>query len=151
MLGLPRRRCVPRRIRPNVERGPFRCGMLSYLHLIVASLVLALLFLAMMELVLRESAEEHRAAQRVRARVTAQVLAENAAELAAEDMVDLPGRSIEKENDDGTMKGRYRRTGNHFEIEAKGVSKGTVRTESTLRLEGRIQGTSIRIESAQYR
>lgn len=119
--------------------------------MLVSALVLALLFLAMMGLVLRESAEEHRAAQRVRARITAQVLAENGAELAAEDMVNLPGRSAEKENDEGTMAGRYRRMGNRFEIEATGVSRGTVRTESTLRIEGSIQGASIRIESAEYR
>ena len=50
-------------------------------------LILAILFFALMTLLLIESSEMSRRADRYRSRVLAQVLAENGAELAAQKMV----------------------------------------------------------------
>jgi hypothetical protein len=71
-------------------------------------LIIAILFFAMMTLLLIESSEMSRRADRYRSRVIAQVLAENAVELAAQKMITTPATVRKYEDEQGTIRGEYK-------------------------------------------
>ncbi|HET8774200.1 MAG TPA: hypothetical protein VFP80_10430 [Thermoanaerobaculia bacterium] len=111
------------------------------------AIVLAVLYFALVELVLLDSQRELGEARRFRARIVAETLAENAAELAALQIVardSTPQFSVNAE--DGTMSGRMVKSATGFEIHGEGTTSGI--TESTARviLRGRVVGTDVRIQ-----
>jgi hypothetical protein len=120
---------------------------------LIAALTLAILYFALMELLLVDSSRQLAEARRFRSRVTAAVVAENAAELAAQGMVGSSGRSIDEQSDEGLMKGQYRATGgNAFEIEASGETRGTERQSARVFVQGRVEsGGVVKIDYTMHR
>jgi len=113
----------------------------------VSVLLLAVLFFGLMHLVLRESMDASHTAQRFRARIVAEVLAENAAEIAARQMALASSAKRSAENGDGLMEGSFtRKPGDAFEITGSSETKGILRARASVRIEGRIEGTTIIIE-----
>lgn len=114
---------------------------------LIGALVVALLYFALLELMLIEAVQAMRASQRFRARVVAQVLAENAAELVAHQLVFSSGKKVQIADETGTMIAESRRLINdQFEIEASGMITGAVSQPATVAVFGRIQGTSVRVD-----
>lgn len=117
----------------------------------ISVLLIALLYFALIELIMAESARKMREAQRFRARITANILAENGAELAAAGMTGLDLREASLENDDGEMSGTFRRVGeDSFVIEATGTTKGVVRSTRNVSIKGRIVASSVRIDETRH-
>jgi len=113
----------------------------------VGVLLLAVLFFGLMHLVLRESMDASHAAQRFRARIVAEVLAENAAEIAARQMALSSSARRSAENRDGFMEGSFtRKAGDSFEIVGTSLTRGVLSARASVRIEGRIEGTTIIIE-----
>lgn len=135
-----------RRARAEGERG----------YALVASLVLAVLFFALITLVLWESTMRYRAAQRFRARVVAQTLAENAAELAAKGLADSSSLNVSAEKtDEGTMKAKGEASPDsegvvRFRIEAEGTTRGVQPTRATVTVWGRVDAGSVRITRTKH-
>ncbi|MGK2859265.1 MAG: hypothetical protein ACSLFQ_18850 [Thermoanaerobaculia bacterium] len=134
-----------RRAHADGERG----------YALVASLVLAVLFFALMTLVLLESTMRYRGAQRYRARIVAQTLAENAAELAAKGLGDGSSLIASAETDEGTMKA----TGEvatdldgvvRFKIEAEGETRGVQRVRATVTVWGRVDAGGVRVTRTKH-
>ncbi len=114
---------------------------------LVSVLVLALLYLLLIELVLTESSAAMQSAQRYRSRIVADVMAENGAELAARGMVGASSGSASRVLSDGEAEGTYHRlAGNHFEITGVGRSTGVEPRGAEVRIEGRVSGSQIVIE-----
>lgn len=117
---------------------------------LITALLIAVLYLSLIEIALRDATETIRQAHRVRSRIASQILAENAIELAAENMFLAPGGSVNLEDELGTMSGKYQSLpGNRFEIRGEGVSAGVMPAESSVVLRGRIQGSIVRIEESE--
>ena len=115
--------------------------------MLIGALVVALLYFALLELMLIEAVQAMRASQRFRARVAAQVLAENAAEVVAHQLVFSSGKRVQIVDETGTMIAQSRRLINdQFEIEASGMITGAVSQSATVAVFGRIQGTSVRVD-----
>lgn len=118
---------------------------------LIAALLVAILFLSLMELTLRDTTDAIRRAHAFRARVSAEILADNAAELVAAGMAGGSGNQIDVETEAGRMKGSYIRTGEEFEISAEGTSAGVVPITSRVVLRGRITGSQVRILESETR
>ncbi|HUP44263.1 MAG TPA: hypothetical protein VM779_02015 [Thermoanaerobaculia bacterium] len=111
---------------------------------LIAVLTLAVLYFALMELLLIDSSRELAEARNFRARVVAAVLAENAAELAAMHMVAGASRKIQEQSDHGTMTGTIVRTGaDGFEITAEAVTSGVLRQTATVFVQGRVESNGV--------
>jgi Tfp pilus assembly protein PilV len=118
---------------------------------LITAIILAVLYFALMELLLIESSRSLAEAQRFRARVVAATLAENAAELTALQLVNGgPSAPLPASDDQGTMSGSIRRSGNEFEIDARGSSSGVISQTSTVYLRGSVNGSEIAIEWAKH-
>jgi ABC-type Na+ efflux pump permease subunit len=107
-------------------------------YVLITAIVLAILYFALMELMLVESSRALREAQRFRARLVAQTLAENGAELAAVQIAKRAGTDVNAENEQGTMVGTQRRSDTTFEISGKGTSAGVESATATVRVQGTI-------------
>ena len=113
------------------------------------AVVVAVLYFALIELLLLDSQRELAEARRFRARVVAETLAESAAELAAHQIVTRDSTAkFSFQTGQGTIGGEMKKnavTGG-FEIQGTGTSSGV--TESTARviLYGRVDGTSVWIQ-----
>lgn len=122
---------------------------------LVSVLIIALLFMVFLQLLLAESSEAYRSAQRFRARTVARIMADNGAELAAAGMVAIAGQEVKGETDEGTMSGTYRRSkseaGDRFEIVAHGASSGVASAEARIRVEGYIDGDVVFIRHVSVR
>lgn len=106
---------------------------------LITVLILAVLYLGMMELILIESSQVLREAGRFGSRMTADVLAENAAELAARGLT--AGGSSERELvwEEGSMRGSFRTLpGNRFVVTGRGIAAGG--TAAQVVVEGRVRG-----------
>jgi len=113
--------------------------------------VLAVLYVALIELLLLDSARELSEARRFRARVVAATLAENGAELAAAALVSNPSADVNTTDEQGSISGMMRKTDEtHFRITGDGTTSGLIRTSAHVDLQGRIEGTSIKIEYAVH-
>ena len=122
--------------RTNSERG----------FVLVAALIVAVLYLGLIELLLLDGTRALQEAQRFRARTVAAVLAENAAELAAEQMVNKMGSSVTATDAAGEAKGQYKRMGDTFEITAKATSAGVASSSASVRIQGRIIDGRVKID-----
>lgn len=114
---------------------------------LVATIVVAVLYFGLMQLMLIDSSRTLREAQRFRARIVAATLAENGAELAAHNMIDNVQNIADAENDQGTMNGSMVRTPppSHtitkyrFDITGEGTATGVVTQKATVNLQGRLE------------
>lgn len=122
------------------------------------AIIVAVLYFAMIELLMIDSSRELAEARRFRARIVALTLAENAAERAALEIAD-PAKNAEnvnEEDEQGEIRGKMSKGAPAldgsipFVIEGTGVSAGLESTRSAVRLQGRLVGTSIEIEFAQH-
>jgi len=122
------------------------------------AIIVAVLYFAMIELLMIDSSRELAEARRFRARVVALTLAENAAEAAAFEIASPANTSatVNGEDDQGTIRGKLTKSAPEstgaipFVIEGEGVSAGLESTRATVRLQGRINGGSIEIEYALH-
>ena len=118
---------------------------------LISVLVLALLFFAMMELMLIEATVAMRGATRFRARVVAHVLAENAAELAAHDMINDVGKTVSRKTEDGTMSATLLRyPDNTFRIDASAETSGALTQRATVEIRGAVQGEKVIIDRTRH-
>lgn len=122
---------------------------------LVSVLIVALLYFAFLALLLAESTEAFRSAERFRARTVARVMADNGAELAASNMIAIAGQEVSGETDEGSMSGTYRRSlteaGDRFEIVARGESTGAGDAEAWIRINGYIAGNDVVISHISVR
>ncbi len=117
----------------------------------MAAIALAILYFALIELLLLDSSRELGEARRFRARVVAATLAENGAELAALQMMNRNAAYVNADDWQGKISGRMSKTaGDQFEISGSGETAGVVRTEARVRLYGRIVGNDVRIQYSMH-
>ncbi len=129
------------RARTNSERG----------FALVAAIVLAVLYIALVELLLIDSARELSEARRFRAKIVAAMLAENGAELAAARLLSRDTANVNASDWQGTITGTMRKTpDDRFEITGSGDTSGLVKTSARVQLQGRIEGTTVKIEYAVH-
>lgn len=115
-------------------------------YVLISAIVLAILYFALMELMLIESSRALGEAQRFRSRLVAQTLAESGAELAAVRMVDRRGANVDAEDEQGKMTGRLTLTNSGFEITGTGTTTGVSPVTATVRVQGRINGNRVSID-----
>lgn len=115
--------------------------------MLIAAIALAVLYFALMELMLIDSSRALREAQRFRSRIVAATLAESAAELSAASMVTRnAGDSINADDEQGTMKATSKVSAPAFEIEAEAKANGVIPAKATVRVQGRIIGSKVMVD-----
>lgn len=107
--------------------------------MLISAIALAILYFALMELMMIDSSHALREAQRFRARIVASTLAESAAELAAAQMVTQPQATVTANDDQGNMTATMTRNGSAFVIDATGEALGSVAQKSTVTVQGEIR------------
>ena len=112
----------------NGERG----------FVLVSALLIAVLYLGLIELMLADGSRAFHEAQRLRSRILAATLAENAAELAAEQMVHRAGTKVTHSDAQGRIDGTYVRGADQYEITGTATTAGVAPEHATVRLQGRI-------------
>jgi hypothetical protein len=127
-------------------RSSYRARTRERGYALISAIALAILYFAVMQLIMIDSNRVLREAQRFRAKVISSALAENAAELAAAQMVVTASRNIKANDADGKMKGSLRRGMSDFEVTAEGTSYGAEPRTATVRIQGRITGTKIMVD-----
>lgn len=128
------RSCSP--VRTSDQRG----------FVLVSALIIAVLYLALIELLLMDGVRALQEAQRMRSRVVAGVLAENGAELAAEAMVAKQGASVEATDVQGDVQGNYKRFGDQFELTGSGKTAGVAPESAHVAIQGRLVGALVKID-----
>ncbi|HET7706411.1 MAG TPA: hypothetical protein VFM36_10020 [Thermoanaerobaculia bacterium] len=109
---------------------------------LIAALTLAVLYFALMELMLVDSGRELAEAQRFRSRIVAGIVAENAVELAAHRMAVSGGMSINENDDQGSMRARMTRGGGDaFEIVGEARTSGVLPQEAKVFVQGRVDAS----------
>jgi type II secretory pathway pseudopilin PulG len=136
-------RFAPAPSRPRRKRARGRPGERGII--LIAVVIIAILYFALIELMLMESTEASRQAERFRARVTAHVLAENAAELAAENMVNAIWTLRTYTDDQGTVRGEYKRSNDSFEITGGATTSGVAPTKADVKLQGIVDASKVTI------
>lgn len=131
-------------------RSSFRARTRERGYALIAAIALAVLYFAVMQLIMIDSSRTLREAQRFRAKVTAAALAENGAELAASQMVSTVSRRVNATDGDGTMKATLDHSSSDFVILAEGTANGADSRTATVRLQGRVQGAKITVDYAQH-
>lgn len=119
-------------------------------YALISALVLAILYFALIELLLIDSARELAEARRFRARITAETLAENGVELAALQLVSSSKHEASAEDGQGRFHGRMIRTGNQFDIVAEGHTTGLTESRAKVIVRGRIVGSQVRIQYTMH-
>lgn len=119
---------------------------------LIAAIILAVLYVGLIELLLLDSARELNEARRFRARIVAATLAENAAELAAVRLIDRQEANVNGEDWQGTISGwMLKGAEQKFQIHGEGTTSGVVKTSASVDLSGKIEGTNVKIEYAVHR
>jgi len=114
---------------------------------LITAIVLAILYFALMELMLIDSSMALREAQRFRSHVIAATIAESAAELSAASMVTRnAGDDISADDEQGTMKATCKVDGTAFEIDAQAITKGAIPMKSTVTVQGRILSSQVKVD-----
>lgn len=116
-----------RRNRLNDQRG-FVLG---------AALLIAVLYFALMELLLIDSTRSLQEAERFRSHIVAATLAESAAELAAAGMVTGSSREVHSTDSQGKVIGTYARNGAGFELTGEATTGGVPVAAAHVHLQGR--------------
>jgi Tfp pilus assembly protein PilX len=118
-------------------------------YVLITAIVLAILYFALMELMLIDSSRALNEAQRFRSRLVAQTLAESAAELAAVHIIDRAGTAVNAQDEQGTMAGIQARgaassdplkTGTRFDLTGTGTTSGVQPMTATVHVQGRLIG-----------
>jgi hypothetical protein len=120
-------------------------------YVLVAAITIAILYFALMELMLIDSSRALREAQRFRSKVVAATLAESAAELSTASMVTRnAGDTINADDEQGSMKATCVVNGSseglspsvpkqlQFNIDAEATTSGVSPVKSSVRVQGRI-------------
>lgn len=118
--------------------------------MLFAALVIAVLYLALIELLWMEGSRALSEAQRFRARVVATAMAESSAELAAENMLVKLSAKVAATDGHGSMEGTLVRNGEAFEITGSARTSGVVQEDATVRLQGRIVGTRVALDYSNH-
>ena len=116
-------------------RSSFRGRTTERGYVLISAITLAILYFALMELMLIDSSRAVREAQRFRARIVATTLAESAAELAALQLVTASGGPVNATDDQGTMSATLQRSGDKFTIDANAESTGVPPQKATVKVE----------------
>ena len=127
-------------------RSSFRARTRERGYALISAIALALLYFAVMQLVMIDSSRALREAQRFRAKVVSSTLAESAAELAAAQLVSTMSRNVKADDRDGEMRGTMHRGASGFEIAAEGTSAGAESRKATVRVQGRIEGMNVIVD-----
>ena len=131
-------------------RSSFRANTRERGYALISAIVLAVLYFAVMQLIMIDSSRVLREAQRFRAKVISHALAENAAELAASQLLLTSVRNVDAKDGDGTMKGTLRKNTSDFIIEAEGTSYGAESRRATVKLQGRVLGTKVVLDYSAH-
>lgn len=130
-----------------MTRSSFRARTRERGFVLISAIVLAVLYFALMELILIDSSRVLREAQRFHQHVLAVTLAESAAELSAASMVTRnAGDTINAEDDQGFMKATSKVSGTAFDIDAEATTKGVMTVKATVRVQGRIVGSRVMVD-----
>lgn len=125
------------RARRNSERG----------YALISALVLAILYFAMVELLLIDSARELEAARRFRARIVAETLAENGVELAAVRLVLNERAEGTVEDWQGKVTARMaKQPGGQFDIVSEAHATGVTESKAKVLVRGRVLGGDVKIQ-----
>lgn len=127
-------------------RSSFRARTRERGYALISAIALAILYFAVMQLVMIDSNRVLHEAQRFRSKVVSEALAENAAELAASQIVLTFTRNVSATDADGTMKGSLQKPGNDFVINGEGTSSGVEPRTATVKLQGRVSGTKVMVD-----
>ncbi len=115
------------------------------------AIVLAVLYFALIELVLLDSQRELEEARRFRARIVAEALAENGAERAALQMVTSPKQlPVTEETEQGTFTGTLKLTGTEFVLTGTGTTSGITQSTANVELHGHVDGSQVWINYSMY-
>lgn len=118
---------------------------------LIAALTLAVLYFALMELLLVDSSRELAEARRFRARVVAAALVENAVEVAAVQMIDGADRTVEEKTPQGAMRATLRRgAGGSFTIEADAETTGVPGQKAKIVVYGRVEEGVVKIDYSMH-
>ncbi len=117
---------------------------------LIAALALAILYFALMELILIDSSRALAEAQRYRSKVIANALAENAAELAAVQMVHRSSSQRSYEDQQGVISGQYTRSGSDYILSGEAATAGIRVVRARVEVQGRVEGTVVRIDYVLY-
>jgi hypothetical protein len=118
---------------------------------LITAIALAILYFALMELMLIDSSRALREAQRFRSKVVATTLAESAAELASASMVTRnAGNTINADDEQGSMKANCNVSGTEngtaFTIDAEAKTSGVSPLTSKVSVQGRISGSRVIVD-----
>ena len=128
-------------------RSSFRARTRERGYVLITAIALAILYFALMELMLIDSSRALREAQRFRSKVIATTLAESAAELSAASMVSRnAGDRINADDEQGSMKAVCRVSGTAFTIDAEATTSGVSPVTSSVGVQGRIVGSRIVVD-----
>lgn len=127
-------------------RSSFRARTRERGYALISAIALAVLYFAVMQLIMIDSSRVLREAQRFRSKIISHALAENAAELAASQMMLTSVRTVDAKDVDGTMKAALNKSAAAFTISAEGTSYGAESRRATVRLQGRVSGTTIQVD-----
>lgn len=128
-------------------RSSFRGRTRERGYALIAAIALAVLYFALMELMLIDSSRALREAQRFRSHVIAATLAESAAELSAASMVTRnAGDTINADDEQGSMKANCKVAGTAFDIDAEANTSGVMPMKATVRVQGRIVGQRVIVD-----
>lgn len=126
-------------------RSSFRGRTTERGYVLISAITLAILYFALMELMLIDSSRALREAQRFRARIVATTLAESAAELAAAQLVTAPAANVNASDEQGTMTATLQHNGNTFLIDASAESTGVPPQKASVKVQGAVQGTRVTV------
>jgi hypothetical protein len=112
-------------------------------------LVIAILYFALISLMLWESTEAFRSAQRFRSRIVAQAWAESGAEIAAQKVVSASTGESTWESDEATVETDTKvvptQNGLDFQITSASTTKGVMPARARVSATGRYDGSRFRI------
>ncbi len=117
---------------------------------LAAALIIAVLYFALMELLLLDSSRALQEAQQYRSRVIAATLAESGAELAAMQLVTNSSANVNAQDSQGTMTGTMTHTGNEFDITGDGDATGVPPAHAHVTLKGAVFGNRVQIDFATH-
>jgi Tfp pilus assembly protein PilX len=128
-------------------RSSFRARINERGYVLITAIALAVLYFALMELMLIDSSRALREAQRFRSKVIATTLAESAAELSAASMVTRnAGDDINADDEQGSMKAKCTVSGTAFMIDAEATTSGVSPVTSKVSVQGRIVGSRVTVD-----
>lgn len=118
---------------------------------LAAALVIAVLYFALMELLLMDSTRALQEAQQYRARVVAATLAESGAELSAAQIVTQFSANVNAQDSQGAMTGTMTHSASGaFEITGDGQATGVPSAHAHVELKGLIVGNHVQIDYATH-